>query len=89
MKCTLISPDGQDDFQDITSIYLVTTSGEWELLEGHIALIAILQEGPSIRFRIGNRIVRVAVTPESFFQFASDTAEVISTHYSTEWSTVG
>ena len=85
MRCSIISPEGRDDFQNITSIYLVTTSGERELLEGHIALIAILQEGPSLRLCLENQMVRITISPGSFFQFTHDNAEVVTAHYSIEW----
>jgi F0F1-type ATP synthase epsilon subunit len=82
MKCVIISPERQDDFQGITSIHLATVSGERELLKGHIALITKLQEGPSVRLTMAGKLVRVTIAPESFFKFASDNAEVITAHYS-------
>ena len=84
MKCAIISPEERDDFQGITSIYLITTGGEREILKGHIALITTLREGASIRLTMPNRIERVTTAAGSFFRFSHDNAEVTTAHYSIE-----
>ena len=81
MRCSIISPTGRDEFQDIGSIHMSTTAGERELLTGHIALLAALHEGPSLRLRTETHTVCVTLAPGSFIQFARDEAEVLTTRY--------
>lgn len=86
MKCLLISPTGREEFDGVTSIHLDTTCGERELLHDHVALIAALCEGPSIRLRTPDHVVRITVAQGCFIQFADDSAEVLTTEYTIDRS---
>jgi len=87
MRCSIISPAGRDEFKDVVSIHLAATTGERELLSGHIALITTLKEGRSLKLRMGGEppvAVHVTVAAGSFIRFSKDDAEVLSARYTVE-----
>jgi len=84
MKCAIISPSGREEFQDISSIHLVTPTGEMEILSGHVAVVTALKGGQSLRLRKANQLILCTLAPGSFIRFESDAAEVLSAQYSFE-----
>jgi F0F1-type ATP synthase epsilon subunit len=84
MKCAVVSTTGRDDFDNVSSIHVVTTTGELQILTGHVAVVSALKGGPSLTLRAGGEIIRFELAPGSFIRFDSDTAEVLSAKYSFE-----
>jgi F0F1-type ATP synthase epsilon subunit len=89
MKCTIISPAGREEFQDISSIHLVTPTGEMEILSGHVAVVTALKGGQTLRLRAANQLIRCTLAPGSFIRFENDAAEVLSAQYSFETEQAG
>lgn len=78
MTCVFVSPDRRRVEEDIDAIYLVTATGERGILRGHIALLAQLAEGSTVRLERASGTTRVLVGLRPFFQYRANEALVLT-----------